>query len=82
MCCFYQKMKYTKLVYSILIRKYYNEKIERHIIQKHSNSGEIVGYLILAEYQFKGKIFEKNNVWNFGHNKKNLSLTKTAGNFY
>ena len=32
----------------------------------------LVGYLILAEYQFKGKIFEKNNVWNFGPNKKNF----------
>ena len=32
----------------------------------------LVGYLILAEYQFKGKIFENNNVWNFGPNKKNF----------
>ena len=31
----------------------------------------LVGYLILAEYQFKGKILEKNNAWNFGPNKDN-----------
>jgi len=31
----------------------------------------LVGYLILAEYQYKGKIHEKNNVWNFGPKKNN-----------
>ncbi len=31
----------------------------------------LVGYLILAEYQFKGKIHEKNSAWNFGPKKSN-----------
>ncbi|MDA7713677.1 CDP-glucose 4,6-dehydratase [Candidatus Pelagibacter sp.] len=31
----------------------------------------LVGYLTLAKYQFKGKIYEKNNTWNFGPKKNN-----------
>jgi CDP-glucose 4,6-dehydratase len=32
----------------------------------------LIGYLSLAEYQFKGKIHEKKNVWNFGPNKNSF----------
>lgn len=41
------------LVYSILIRKYYNEKTERHLIQKHNEKGETVGILLLGQREFK-----------------------------
>ena len=40
------------MVYSILLRKYYNEKIERLIIQKHNNNGKTIGFLLLGEREF------------------------------
>jgi len=40
------------MTYSILIRKYYSKKIERHIIQKHNEKGETIGILILGEREF------------------------------
>jgi CDP-glucose 4,6-dehydratase len=32
----------------------------------------LVGYLILAEYQYKNKSVDKNNSWNFGPNRNNF----------
>lgn len=45
------------IVYSILIRKYYNEKIERLIIQKHDESGKPKEQFILGHRNFEE--FEK-----------------------
>jgi len=50
----------------LTVRNPSNIRPWQHVIEP------LVGYLTLAEYQFKGKINEKNNVWNFGP-KKNSS---------
>ena len=47
----------------LTVRNPNNIRPWQHVIEP------LVGYLTLAEYQFKGKINEKNNVWNFGPNK-------------
>jgi CDP-glucose 4,6-dehydratase len=50
----------------LTVRNPNNIRPWQHVIEP------LVGYLTLAEYQFRGKIIEKNNVWNFGPNKNSF----------
>ena len=50
----------------LTVRNPSNIRPWQHVIEP------LVGYLTLAEYQFKGKINEKNNVWNFGPKKNSF----------
>lgn len=50
----------------LTVRNPNNIRPWQHVIEP------LVGYLALAEYQFKGKIIEKNNVWNFGPKKNSF----------
>ena len=50
----------------LTVRNPNNIRPWQHVIEP------LVGYLTLAEYQFKGKINEKNNVWNFGPKKNSF----------
>ena len=63
------KNKEKVTVYSILIRKFYNEKVERFIIQKHNKDGVPEIHYILGERDFEN--FES-------FNRETLHLFQTA----
>lgn len=53
-------------VYSILIRKFYNEKIERLIIQKHDEEGTPYKYYIIGSRNFENfESFSKENTFTY-----------------
>lgn len=56
-------------VYSILIKKFYNEKVEKFIIQQHDNEGNPEIHYILGERKFEN--FES-------FNRETLNLFQTA----
>ena len=58
-------IKSMKLNSKLTIRNPNSIRPWQHVLEP------LVGYLTLAEYQFKGKIYEKNNAWNFGPKKNN-----------
>lgn len=60
------------VVYSILIRKFYNEKVERFIIQKHNKEGSPEVHYILGEREFVN--FER-----FDHETLNIFQTADLG---
>jgi CDP-glucose 4,6-dehydratase len=51
---------------NLIIRNPNNIRPWQHVIEP------LVGYLVLAEHQFKDKIKDKHNVWNFGPNKNSF----------
>lgn len=59
-------------IYSILIRKFYNEKVERFIIQQHDLEGNPEIHYILGEREFE-------NFESFSHETLNLFQTADLG---